>query len=113
MKFWAVGYGEWVEIQQGYNPPKAIKSEVQRGVVKRKIVTDQVYVDAAGYSHYRIKTVEVPTIIKSTVFVGCTPVCCVHYNRFYQLVSRMVPKDIVTPISEEEAKIVMDWKSAA
>ncbi len=110
MKYFAIGFGEWVEIREGTKSPKVSTSEVNRGIQKIKMPTGEQWVDAYGNMRMKVRTVEVPITIKMVTYIGGKVLCALSANRFYGFARTIPNKDGMIEIDQSVVKKILDWK---
>ena len=110
MKYYAVSFGEWIELRQAVKPPKEMITEVNRGTVKEKVMTGEIYVNQAGYHQHRMKTVTRPIILKMIAHEGGRVICAIRDNRFFSLTRRDIERGQMIELTDAQADKILAFK---
>ena len=112
MKYYAVSFGEWIELRQAMKPPKEMVTEVSRGTVKEKVATGEIYINQNGFHQYRMKTVTRPVTLKVIAHEGGRVICAIRDNRFFSLTRRDIERGQMIALTDIQAQKILDFKGA-
>jgi len=110
MKYYAVSFGEWIELRQAVKPPKEMITEVKRGTVKEKVSTGEIYINKLGYHQYRMKTIESPIVLKVVAHEGGRVICAIRDNRFFGLTRLDIERGQMRELTNEQADKILTFK---
>src|ERR1035437_1716082 len=110
MKYYAVSFGEWIELRQAMKPPKEMVTEISRGTIKEKVSTGEIYINKLGYHQYRMKTIERPITLKVTAHEGGRVICAIRDNRFFSLTRRDIERGQMIALTDIQAQKILDFK---
>lgn len=110
MKYYAVSFGEWIELRQAVKPPKEVVTEVSRGTIKEKVMTGKIYVDQLGYPKYCMKTITRPVTLKVTAHEGGRVICAIRDNRFFGLTRLDIERGQMRELTDAQANKILTFK---
>ncbi len=115
MGFYAVGFGDWVEIREALKSPKAHTTEVDRGFMKERVPNGpgEYYYDTLGRYRYKEPTFTekmTPVKIQITGFEGGRVRRVINFSKLYKLIKLHVHKDQMVKLTVPQAKVVLEWK---
>ena len=113
MKYYAISFGEWIELRQAVKPPKEVVTEVNRGTITEKVITGELYLTKAGYHTYRMKNVTVPVVLKVTAHEGGRVICTIRDNRFFSLTRLDIERGQMIALTDIQADKILAFKGVA
>lgn len=113
MKYYAISFGEWIELRQVVKPPKEVVTEVNRGTITEKVSTGEIYINKAGYHQYRMKTVTRPVTLKVITHEGGRVICAIRDNRFFSLTRLDIERGQMIALTNIQADKILAFKGVA